>query len=350
MSKPHDDIPLREGLELLVSLREGGAEPSAAMAQLHTRPLGSWEPDLAWELDPVTGRWDYDLIWRHSQLGAVSLTWVPKDGVPFPLRHVQHASDMVFVRIDGRPVMTHEAMTLFDSVWEDHPLLNQMVNFGLLQKEFERNPIEVPVDDLERELDTFRMARGLMTAAQTEAWLHAHGMTLASLEQKLENEIRLRLLRRREMGAAARALFDADRRAFDRVSLTAFPMPPQVEAHTIIERLGREGDLLGIARETLADRQSERRATRSISFESLFRRDVVLSTATTDLTPGSFAALMLRGVGPYIAQVDEIKPAEWNAATRNDIERDLFEKWFSERRRAARIEWNWGNGQFSGQE
>jgi hypothetical protein len=175
-------------------------------------------------------------------------------------------------------------------------------------------------------------------------------MTLASLEQKLENEIRLRLLRRRKMGAAARALFDADQRAFDRVGLTAFPTPPQVEAQTMIERLRREGNFLGIAREALADRQNERRATRSISFESMFRRDIALSTPATDLTPGSFATLMLRGVGPYIAQIDEIKPAEWNAETRDDIERDLFEQWFAERRRSARIEWNWGSGQFSGQE
>jgi hypothetical protein len=47
-------------------------------------------------------------------------------------------------------------------------------------------------------------------------------------------------------------------------------------------------------------------------------------------------------------RVIAVKPANLDERTREEIKNVLFERWLSERRKAARIEWCWGNASRTG--
>ena len=52
----------------------------------------------------------------------------------------------------------------------------------------------------------------------------------------------------------------------------------------------------------------------------------------------------IRGTDGYsLIRVLSFTPASLDKLTRNTIKKILFEEWLEERRRAARIEWFWGN-------
>lgn len=58
--------------------------------------------------------------------------------------------------------------------------------------------------------------------------------------------------------------------------------------------------------------------------------------------PGTIAGPVRVDGTSRVFRVLAQRPAELDRATRERIERELFDDWLARQRRSARIEWNWG--------
>ncbi|MBV9355445.1 MAG: hypothetical protein JO023_07935 [Chloroflexi bacterium] len=64
--------------------------------------------------------------------------------------------------------------------------------------------------------------------------------------------------------------------------------------------------------------------------------------------PGDVLGPSLSTHGAALLQVLAVGPAALDRRTRQEIVQLLFDDWLAERRRAARIEWYWGNARATG--
>jgi putative peptide maturation system protein len=323
-------------LAALAAVRAPPADALTGLATLRAaHPEWSW--DLVWDEEPAAERFHYELLIGVPSSGTVALGLTPPDAVPFPLRGLQRWKEMEVARVDGRAVWMHEVTALFDPLWGEADLHRQIVEHCVIRRALEAMPDEVTDDALQAAVDAFRAAHGLDTAAATEAWLAEHGITLAELEAGLEGQLRLPRLRR-EVTSGAADVFSADPARYDEIQLVAFPA---ADAVALAAEVRAGTGFYAIAERELGRRRDAASASRSVVFATHRRRDLASDEAVVE---GSVAAVRIHGAGPYVAWIRAVAPARWSDATAAAIEADLFAAWLAERRRAARVEWNWGRG------
>lgn len=338
---PHTDL-LTDGLDFLLALARDRVAPDQALDRLAT--LRDRHPgvthDLIWEAEPLAPAPGYDLMLGHPTHGTISLSVAPPDQLPIPLRSLTRWDDSDIVRVDGRRLGFDDVLVVLDSIWSDRRLLDRIVDLALLRRELEREPVHIGDDELQQAVDELRAARGLITPEATERWLAARSMTLYELEQLVIGERNAVHLRRRLVGAEARDRVAAGSARYDRVALAAFPVDTAELADAVVAEVAGGGDFLRIAERVLAGRRGEHRGSRSLLFETFHRWEVTAHGGGA-IAEGAVLVAMLRGAGPYVVKIGDVRAADLDAAIAA-AEDELFADWLRTRREAARIEWHWG--------
>jgi hypothetical protein len=88
------------------------------------------------------------------------------------------------------------------------------------------------------------------------------------------------------------------------------------------------------------------RAGEAVSMFAALRRGEApeaLAASVLAATPGAVVGPVPVEDGFVVVRVLDVTPARLDEPVRAAIARLLFDEWLEERRRSARIEWNWGN-------
>ena len=346
MDHEHDPTTMTTLLELL---RQGAAEHLAPPQMLsRLAALRARHPALAaelvWEREPHLGTYHYDAL-VDDPGGTVSLAFCPDDAVPWPLRGVRRWADGDLVRVNETLLRVHDMIALLDFVWEQEPLVTTIVDACLLREAMDAAQIAPGDDDLQAAFDRFRARRGLFDADETTAWLERNGYTLRQMEHYMYDEARAHALRKR-LAAPQLETFLAQRRGELDLALLGYldfdARAPAAEAADAL-RAGT-ADFFQLATERAAVMRTAGRVgelpwTRSVLYADLppEQRAAVFTAA-----PGAIVGPLAHGRAFRVYRVLGISRATEDAEARARADRVLFDAWLAERRRAARIEWQWG--------
>jgi putative peptide maturation system protein len=335
--------------KVLELLRQGVAErlaPNQMLGRLAS--LREQHPALAaelvWEREPHGGTYHYDAL-LDDPAGTVSLALCPDDAVPWPLRGVRRWADGDLVRVNEILMRVHDLIALLDFIWDQEPLVMAIVDACLLREAVDAEQIVPTDEELQAAFDRFRRRRGLFGADETTAWMERNGFTLQHMEHYMHDEARVQILRKRVTAGRIDAFLAERGREIDLALLAYLDFDSRESAVASIEML-RAGtaDFFGLATERAAlmraaGRVGELPFTRSVLRFDLEgkQRDAVFSAA-----PGALLGPFELPKGFRIYRVLGISRGGDDDDARTRAERVLFDEWLAERRRNARIEWQWG--------
>lgn len=308
-----------------------------AEARKHLATLRDEHPDarlrLVWQREEYDGSLHYDLLVRRGdEPGVVSLAWCPDDALPWPLRGVQRAGEMVLARVNGFDLEVGEAIGYLDLLWEQAPLRDRLVDACLVREALDEIGVELTEEEVQAAADAFRRARGLLTAADTRAWMARHHLTEAQFEALVVHQAKVARLRERVTAGAVAKAPAAD------LDLIRYVRVDAADADAAA-RLAASPDLLigaTVAFVAGTGPAPVLAATRRGDLPEPLRR------ALADAREGEV-------VGPVpvdgvlaVVRVLAVEPAAGDAATRDALSRRIFADWLARRRAAASVEWNWG--------
>src|SRR5262249_54074838 len=161
---------------------------------------------------------------------TLSLSFCPLRALPWPLRGLHRWSDADLVRVNGKVLKVDQAMALLDFIWDEARLVERLLNVCLIEEALEREPIELSDAELQREMDAFRSARRLYTAANTHSWMERHGITHRKLEQFVANQAVAARLRERLTAGRVDEAFAARKEEFDTSRIARFDLPDEKSA------------------------------------------------------------------------------------------------------------------------
>jgi putative peptide maturation system protein len=346
----HDTLKqsLVEVLDFLQGLQRDGMQPDEARARLQgvRERFPALKIDLLAEVEAYDKSVHYDALIGRAGEGTVSLSYCPERALPWPLRGVHRWSETDLVRINGNVLHIDKAIACLDFIWDEAPIIERLVNLCLIQEELDREPIELSDDDLRQAMKNFRKAKNLFKAEDTFLWLERHGMSVEKLERYVGDESILAKLRDRIAGEKVEEYFRGHATDFDAVSLARFEVADEGRAHELAERIrAGEQDFISVAERCYLEAVERGVPLASFTFEDIERRraspelrEVLFATP-----PGQLAGPVRFASGHALMRVMARRPARLDERTRSVIKEILFDEWLAERRRAARIEWCWGN-------
>jgi parvulin-like peptidyl-prolyl isomerase len=206
-------------------------------------------------------------------------------------------------------------------------LVREALAAHLVWQQARQAGLAATVEELQAAADSFRRTHGLDSAASARAWLAAQGLSENDFEAAREQDVLTAKLRSHVTTAAVDRTFAADRAKFERLRLAQLLLGREDLARELASQVREEGrDLADVARE---------QGLHLVRVER-FRKEVngpVASAGAGQLvgpvgTPRGFALVL----------VEECRPAELDAATRQRIQDELFEDWLAERLREAKID------------
>ena len=313
---------LADAAELLTELGHDEQGAREALARLQER-----HPEhrlhLIVDEESYDGSVHCGLLIRQADGVTLSLSVAAGPGLPWALRGAAKASEYHLLAVNGVRVAVADAMASVDALFDEPDLLRSLVDSCLIGQALEEDPVEVSPALMQDTADAFRRGKGLHSADGTRAWLAERSLSAARFAELIEDLARTRALRRRVAGGGVDDWFAAHGRELDVVTvawaaldnaaaLEADPLAAIVQAH-------RAGRAAGVG---------EWRAGE-------------LPEALAAAEPGVATAADLGG--PVSAVVLDRRPAVLDDRTREAIERRLFADWLAERRRAAHVQWFWGD-------
>jgi putative peptide maturation system protein len=313
---------LGDALAYLAGLDGEQASPPAAQCRLHA--LRAAHPAarlrLVWQREEFDGSHHYDLLISCPARGTVSLSYCPDRALPWPFRGGHRVSERLLLRVNGADMELDHAIACLDFLWDESPLAERLVTACLLREELEADPVELDGDELQGAMDAFRRARGLLAPAATSEWMARRCLSHRDLEDLVATETAVARLRKRKAAGRVEGYFDANRRGLERVRVVELVFTARADA----ERA-----------DTLLEAGAELSALVVGAASGCFR------TARRDEL--SLGGPYPTADGHALTRVLAAEPAVLDEATAEEIERRLFADWLRERRRAARVEWFWGN-------
>jgi putative peptide maturation system protein len=345
-----DAASLGAALDALVEIARLPLVP--AEAERHLRRVVQPVPDarlrLVWQHEAHDGSLHYDLLITRPGVGTVSLSYAPLTATPWALRGGRRARDRTLLRVDGVEVDVGEAIDHLDLLWSSPSLKQRLVNACLVRQELRAEDLALDDDDLQRAMDASRRARGLLTVAETTAWLESQDLSLAEFEELVRQEAAVRNLRRRVARPDVRAYFGAHRHGLQVVQAVQVTFALRGAAQAAAAHARQGCDLLAEARTGFLASPAD---TISVVL-SRSRRDELGDVDEPDRgdapsRPGPDGAPRLLGPtgtagGWCVTQVLDAEEATLDEATVETIERRLFDRWLERRRAAAQVEWFWG--------
>jgi hypothetical protein len=100
------------------------------------------------------------------------------------------------------------------------PLVHEALAFQLVKEEARRAGLSVPVKEVQAAADALRRRQGLDTAADTQAWLAAQGLSLDDFEAHLEDGLLAARLKQHLTGPQVEEYFTAHRAGLEQLRLS----------------------------------------------------------------------------------------------------------------------------------
>jgi len=338
---------MSDTLTYLMTLSDEGVRPQEAKTRL--RLLQQRYPDagmhLVWEEEGYDASIHYDVLVHLAEGATVSLSFCPDRAIPWPLRGAHHWSERELLRVNQTSLRVAQGMACLDFIWDEAPILTRLINVCLVQETLDQAPIDLPDTELQRGMDAFRRAHELYTAEATALWMHQRGMTQEHLERVVADNLAIAKLRDQVAAAQVECYFAEHRAAFDTAQIAQIVYVDEASARQASQQIHTgAADFYAVAqRQVLAAGQAGREV--APFFRTLQRAEVdeALGAAIFTATSGEVVGPMRLAKGYALAQVLSVTPARLDEPTRESIKTLLFEAWLAERRRAASIEWYWGN-------
>jgi putative peptide maturation system protein len=335
-------------LEYLVALHREGVRPPVARARL--RQLQAQYPDtrleLVWEEEVYDGSVHYDILVHRIGQGTISMSVSPEQALPWPLRGLVKWSDKDIVRVNNVSLRVHDAIALLDFIWEEAPLVNRLLNVCLIHEALEQEPIELSDAEMQRALDAFRRTHKLYTAPETYRWMERLGITREKLERLVADEATVAKLRNRVTARQVEAHFQTHRADFDCARVARLHFPDETSAQrALVEVRGGRLDFYVEAERRFREAAQPTSGQSQELFAVVERRQACpsLGRALFAAAPGDLIGPVSTPNGYTVLRVLSITPARLDETTFAGIQKILFEDWLEKRRRAAKIEWYWGN-------
>ncbi|MGH2585488.1 MAG: TIGR04500 family putative peptide maturation system protein [Dehalococcoidia bacterium] len=336
-------------LDSLTTMARDGARPEEAQARF--RRLREQHPEaeleLLWEEEAYDQFVHYDALLTRSGEGTVSLSFCPDRALPWPLRGVHRWNDQDLVRVNATVLKVEQAVACLDFIWDEAPLVERLLHSCLVQEELARDPIDLTDAELQEAMDGFRRARRLYTAEDTHRWMADRGITQEKLEKCVSDEALIAKLRGRVAAERVAEYFEAHRSDFDRACVAQIAFSDEESARLAYEQIrAGEMDFHDAARQRALETMA-RPERRTVETFAVLRRGEASAalTAVFEAAHGDLLPPVRTGDGHVVMQVLAREPAYLDDQTRRTIEQILFREWLEERRRAATIDWNWGNAQ-----
>jgi putative peptide maturation system protein len=339
-------------LEWLMSVSREGIRPEEA--QSRRRSLRQQHADtpleLLWEEEAFDESVHYDALLRLPEGGTVSLSFCPERALPWPLRGVHRWSEAHLARVNQRVLKVDQAIACLDFIWDEARLIERLINACLIQEALEQEPIELSDAELQQAMDAFRRVRRLYTAAETHDWLERHGSTHEKLERLVASEALVARLRERVTAGRVEPYFEARRAEFDTARIARLDLPDEESARQVAEEVRRgEVEFYEAAERRFLEEAGRPAVPPRPLFAVLQRGQAppALADALFAAAPGDHVG-PVRTEGSYaLVRLLSLTPARLDEPTRRAIQEFLFAEWLAERRRAATIEWCWGNAQLT---
>jgi putative peptide maturation system protein len=335
-------------LDYLLALQHEGIRPDAAHARL--RLLRGRHPGLEFNLLAEEEAFDqsvhYDALLRRAGEGTVSLSYCPERAVPWPLRGVHRWNEGDLAQVNANVLRVDTAMACLDFIWDEAPVIERLVNMCLIQEELDRQPIDLSDAELQEAIDRFRSAKKLFKAEDTLRWLERHGMTHEKLERYVADSAIVPKLRDRIADGRVEEYFRQHPGDFDTAGVARLELANETQARELAGQIRAGAENFFAAAERLFFEAAGRGAPpRANLFTVIERRQAepALRDQLFAATPGQLVGPAPVETGYTLMRVVEIIPGQLDDRTRTVIKDILFKDWLAEQRKAARIEWCWGN-------
>lgn len=299
--------------------------------------------DLVWDEEAFDGSFHYDALVRPANAcRTMSLSVCPDGELPWALRGLQRWRDSELLRVNNVTLSVEQAITQLDVLWNSSGLMQRLIDSCIVEGELQRRDIHVSTADIQSALNSLRRQRGLQTAAALQAWMERSGVTRASLQElatKLARKAKLR-----EAIAATRMKGPADSQLteLDEIKMAILEVGSEADAAYASEvvRVGQK-QLPDVAQELFL-RASNGHV--QITLREGARHELATQLEGCELSAG---AVHVQAAGDVyrVIHVLAVKAADAGPQMIQRLKTKLFEDWLAEQRRAARIEWFWGEAQ-----
>lgn len=237
--------------------------------------------------------------------------------------------------LDGRD---HSAQDFLKYLLRDgrlKELLSQWSVEQIIHRESETREIGVSSEELQRAADIFRRSRKLLSAAETDAWLSMNGMTVLNFEDKLEFQLKTKLLFH-AITENAEQQFRHAPSLWDRIQIRMIIVEHEGLAEEIrLQLLEENSEFSGLARKHSVHQS----ATNGGLLREMFRRDLfqLIQSRAENAAPGDLIGPMASNQGWMLVAVSSTTPASFDAETEAAIRKHLFQQWLSARMRESKI-------------
>jgi putative peptide maturation system protein len=337
---------LDDTLTYLGELARDAVRPPEALARLASlrRQHPGLAVDLVWEENPYPATTHYDALLRPPGGGTISLSVCAASDTPWPLRGARLASDQDFVRVNGETLKVRDAMDCIDFLWSEARIIRPLVDLCLIEAAVKRWEIAPTAAHRQRALDAFRSSRGLLSAAETVAWMEANDLTQERLERLVRGQAQAFALRDRVASdVGLEAYWDAHPGAFDVAHMVRLRVRRRAQAEALAAEIRRGRPFHAVMDEEFSEGRLV--ALPHGCLETTRRRTLPPAHAEA-----IFAAAAGDVVGPLdgeigfdLVRVIRIEVADFADTASRDAAGDaVFEEWLRDQHRSAKIEWFWG--------
>ncbi|TCN48197.1 putative peptide maturation system protein [Rhodococcus sp. SMB37] len=348
------DASLLSDLLDMIRLENSASSDVHADSSETLRVLRENNPELRMRLvrhiEPFDGSTQSALLVTDADGCVTTLSWSPPSFLPWPLRGARRVGESALLSVDGETLTVGDAILHLDGMWDRPDLLTGLIDACTIRIALEEDPVELTDAQVQVAIDGFRRARGLLTRDATESWMVRNHLSPTMFERTVRQEAELAVLRRRIVGDRASVWLREHPAALDRARIARVVFPSRAEASEFAMRVAdvHSYDADDAIRYFTGEAGLAVAADRGqVAFCEIGRGDLDGDLANLVLAskPGTVMAARVSHDGWEVVQVLAVHRAPIDASALRIAEQYVFDEWLAERRRAARVEWFWGEAE-----
>lgn len=323
--------------------------PMAAQQALRDLP-GPWPTELLWEQEGFDGSYHYDVLIRLPDGSVASVSHSPAHTLPWPMRGVHRHSESQLLRVNSTVMRFDQAVAWLDVAWKETRLAQRLVHVCLLRDHLKKHPVALTDAELQTAMDELRRTHGLCSAEATHAWMAREGLNQERFEWMVTELAQTNKLCEQVCHGRVEAYFEQHKHLFDTFVLARLQCGTQDEALAVQALLARgDADLACAARLHFMAQVDMGAAEPRFALQRVQRRQLPQPLAEVVASPPDGRVLgPVAHEGQWLfAEVLSAEPARLNAATRQAIKERLFGEWLGAQQRQAKVEWYWGERQYT---